>query len=612
MSPTSSSLGTGRPAEGGLGMLGRYRLCSELGRGGMGVVHLAVDGRGRAVAVKVLRDHVLDDPAARARLAREVDHLSRIRHRGVAGVIDADVTGPRPYVVTRYVPGPPLDRYVAQHGPLTPEALLGLARDLSDALSAVHAAGVVHRDLKPANVLLHDGHPVLIDFGIAHGTNDARITSTGLVMGTPGFLAPEILDGAQVTAATDWWAWAATLAFAASGRIPFGDGPAVAVLARIRGGECDLTGVDPALAPLLRAALDPRPAERPTQAQILVELERYALRGVRTESMPSLPHTEVIAKAPTAPVPVVRAAPPAPGPAGPAWGAPPVGEAGWSAPVAPGAAGAAGAAGPGWGAPPATSYGREPGAYAPLGAAPYASEPRLATPYRTEPPAASRAPDPGAPPAGGVPGVPLAGGARRRTGVVLAGMVLLAALTLVAPVAALCVGVVWSWLARTVERAAVGLSLRRGEYGVRRGDVAGAVLRSPAYAVGAALGSIFGAILPAIAGSFALAGAISLQGVQVVPGSPADPSAAPPLLLAAAAALLVAWWGPGGSTLRRGTRVVARTASPGRYGPMVVIGVLLVAAAVIGLVSQSSGFEPTWAPLTEDPFEWVRGLSDSR
>lgn len=189
---------------------------------------------------------------------------------------------------------------------------------------------------------------------------------------------------------------------------------------------------------------------------------------------------------------------------------------------------------------------------------------------------------------------------------------LLAAVTLVAPVAALGVGIIWSWLARTVERAVVGLSLRRGEFGVRRGDVAGAVLRSPAYAVGAALGSIFAAVLPALAGAGALVGAIALQGAHVLPGSARDTSAPAPLLIAAAAALLVSWWGPGGATLRRGTRVLARAASPGRHGPVIVAGVILLVAAVTGLVSQSSGFEPSWAPLRTDPFAWVRAMPQVR
>ena len=137
--------------------LGPYRLVQQLGEGGMGVVHLALDRQGRAVAIKVLRPHVAHDPDARARLAREVETLELIRHPNVAPVLDADLDGPRPYLVTRYVPGPPLDDYVAEHGPLDGADLTRLAEGLASALDAIHEVGVVHRDLKPGNVLLVDG-----------------------------------------------------------------------------------------------------------------------------------------------------------------------------------------------------------------------------------------------------------------------------------------------------------------------------------------------------------------------------------------------------------------------------------------------------------------------
>ncbi len=152
----------------------------------MGVVHLALDPRGRAVAIKVLRTHIAHDDDARRRLGREVDTLSRIRDDRVASVIDADIMGPRPYIVTRYVPGPALDETVEEHGPLAPDELLRLARGVAEAIRAIHACGVVHRDIKPGNVLLEDGEPVLIDFGIAHLQDDVRHTVGGLVMGTPG------------------------------------------------------------------------------------------------------------------------------------------------------------------------------------------------------------------------------------------------------------------------------------------------------------------------------------------------------------------------------------------------------------------------------------------
>ena len=206
-------------------VLGRYRLVQRVGEGGMGVVHLGLDSRGRRVAVKVLRPHVAADPHARERLAREVSTLQRVRSPRVAEVLDADTTGDLPFVVTRYVPAPPLDDHVRLAGPLLGSALARLGDGLGEALAAIHAAGVVHRDLKPGNVLMLDGDPVVIDFGIAHVADEVRLTSTGLVMGTPGYLSPEVLDGDPVTQATDWWGWAATMAFASTGRAPFGRGP---------------------------------------------------------------------------------------------------------------------------------------------------------------------------------------------------------------------------------------------------------------------------------------------------------------------------------------------------------------------------------------------------
>ncbi|WP_288798606.1 serine/threonine-protein kinase, partial [uncultured Arsenicicoccus sp.] len=255
MSTSSTTPPAGLPAA--YDTLGPYRLAGLLGEGGMGVVYLGLDRAGRAVAIKALRPHIAGDPDARARLAREVATLERVQHPRVAAVLDADPEGERPYIVTRYAPGPPLDDYVTTHGPFRGEALLRLARGLHDALGAIHAAGVVHRDLKPGNVLVVDDDPVVIDFGIAHVADDVRLTSTGLVMGTPGYLSPEVLSGAPVTEATDWWGWASTLAYAATGAPPFGRGRVDVILDRVRSGQHDLTGVDARMRPLLAAALAP-------------------------------------------------------------------------------------------------------------------------------------------------------------------------------------------------------------------------------------------------------------------------------------------------------------------------------------------------------------------
>ncbi|MGL5829449.1 MAG: serine/threonine-protein kinase, partial [Angustibacter sp.] len=263
--------------------LGPYRLAHRLGEGGMGVVHLAHDEQGRQVAIKVLRSHIAHDSEARARLAREVSTLRRVRHPLVADVLDADVEGERPYVVTRFVPGSGLDVVVRDQGPLAPESLLRLGMGLSSALAAIHSVSVVHRDLKPANVMMLDSDPVVIDFGIAHVADDVRLTSTGLVMGTPGYLSPEVIDGDPVTTATDWWGWAATLAFAASGRPPYGKGPMDVVIDRVRRGQCDLMGVDERLRPLLTAALAVDPQHRPVAREVLFALDRFAAGDSTTE-----------------------------------------------------------------------------------------------------------------------------------------------------------------------------------------------------------------------------------------------------------------------------------------------------------------------------------------
>jgi hypothetical protein len=252
----------------------------------MGVVHLALDPSGRAVAIKVLREHIAHDSEARDRLRREVETLTLVRDPRVAAVLDADTEGPRPYIVTRYIPGPALDVVVSKSGPLQGDALLRLGRGLLDALNAIHGAGVIHRDLKPANVILLDGDPVIIDFGIAHVADDIRLTMTGLVMGTPGYLSPEVVEGAPVTEATDWWGWAATLAFAASGVPPFGRGPMDVVLDRVRRAQADLSGVDQRLVPLLKAALSPIPAQRPSAEEVVRALDRYAVGAPETLAIP--------------------------------------------------------------------------------------------------------------------------------------------------------------------------------------------------------------------------------------------------------------------------------------------------------------------------------------
>jgi len=243
--------------------IGPYRLLDKIGEGGMGVVYLARDAESRPVAVKILGPAVAGDPNARRRLLREVETMRRVRSRYVAEILDADVTGDAPYIVTRYVPGRTLEEVVRTDGPLRGQALDRLAGGLAEAIAAIHAAGVVHRDLKPGNVMLMDGQPVVIDFGIAHVPDSTRLTQTGMVMGTPGYLAPEVIEGQPSSGASDIHSWGATVAFAATGRQPYGSGTFQTIFFRVLQGKAELTGVPSALLPLVVAALATDPQARP-------------------------------------------------------------------------------------------------------------------------------------------------------------------------------------------------------------------------------------------------------------------------------------------------------------------------------------------------------------
>jgi predicted Ser/Thr protein kinase len=252
--------------------VGDYRLIARIGEGGMGVVHLAQAPDGRRVALKVLRQHIIGDQEARERLAREVSSLRLITSPRIAEVLDADPYGPTPFVATRYVPGLSLHEHVRQEGPIDGTDLLHFATALAEALLAVHAVGVLHRDIKPSNVLMEGRSPVLIDFGLARLAEDPRLTHTGWLLGTPGYLAPEILYGDDATPASDVHSWAATVVFAATGRPPYGKGPAMAIMDRVRRGDHDLSAVPAALQGLLRSALAPEPLDRPGLHEILAWL----------------------------------------------------------------------------------------------------------------------------------------------------------------------------------------------------------------------------------------------------------------------------------------------------------------------------------------------------
>src|SRR5580698_7888254 len=264
------------------GTLGPYRLLDRLGEGGMGVVHLARDPEGRLVAVKVLQPLGTEGPNARRRLGREVETMRRVRSPYVAEVLDADVTGEFPYIVTRFVAGPTLDEMVRNRGPLPGPGLRRLAHGTAEALAAIHAAGVVHRDLKPGNVMLAQDRPIVIDFGIAQAGDATRLTQTGLVMGTPGYLAPEVIEGQPSSPASDVHCWGATMAYAATGRAPYGGGgdSFQTIFYRIVSGHADLSGVPGPLVPLLSAALARDPSHRPSAGWLSAQASALDLVAV--------------------------------------------------------------------------------------------------------------------------------------------------------------------------------------------------------------------------------------------------------------------------------------------------------------------------------------------
>ncbi|MEV4061874.1 serine/threonine-protein kinase [Nonomuraea dietziae] len=258
-----------------LGKVGPYTLLERLGRGGMGEVYLASTRRGERVALKVLHD-LIEDSASRIRLEREVRALRRVESPYVARVIDADLDCVRPYLVMEHIEGDTLLERVRRSGPLKGADLVQLAQGVAAALAIVHAAGVIHRDLKPANILMGTEGPVLIDFGIAQVIDATRLTMTGTFLGTPGYAAPELFADEHVGEPADVHAWAATVAFAATGRPTFGRGTVEAQMYAVLNGQADLKGVPAGLLPLVRAALNREPGKRPTAALLADRLARLA------------------------------------------------------------------------------------------------------------------------------------------------------------------------------------------------------------------------------------------------------------------------------------------------------------------------------------------------
>ncbi|MEZ0578766.1 serine/threonine-protein kinase [Nocardioides sp. MH1] len=535
--------------------VGDYTLLTRLGEGGMGIVHLARADDGRRVALKVLRPHIVGDEEARQRLAREVNTLTLVRSPWIAEFLDADPWADVPYVVTRYVPGLSLHDHVLDEGPVDGRDLLWLAGCLAEGIAAVHHADVLHRDIKPSNVLMEGRTPILIDFGLARVADDPRLTQTGWLLGTPGYLAPEILYGDDPTPAADIYAWAATVAYGATGRPPFGRGPSMAIMDRARRGEHDLVGIEGPLAAVLHAALDPDPLARPTLAELLAWLRPLSTQPSAPAAPPPVERSGIdddftlpVALANGAYAPVAHGSPPPP-----------------SAHATRVLTSDLPSPPPG---PPATIGAPAWGPDAPGNPAPgYPWDPALLAPP---------------------PRVPVAERIRRGLAVACGGLVL-GSLTALAPYVTLLAVVLGVWLLRTGSLAGSAVADRRTLRGTRWYDGALAAFSTPWHSVRAVTGT---AVLVTWSLGLALAAglvcyALALDGATT--------------LFAAGTALGIALWsGPGASRFRSPVSklLYPMTGTWRRWLPL--CAVLVLAAGLLGLVVSVEGVH--WLPGSGPPF----------
>jgi predicted Ser/Thr protein kinase len=552
--------------------IGPYRVLEKIGAGGMGVVYLARDAEGRQVAVKVLGPAVAGDPDARLRLAREVDTMRRVRSPHVAEVVDACVTGSSPYIVTRYVPGPTLDDAVREDGPLRGAALEAVAAGLAEAIAAIHAAGVVHRDLKPGNVLLDDGQPVVIDFGIAHIPDSTRLTKTGLVMGTPGYLAPEVIEGQPSSGASDVHAWGATVAFAATGRPPFGSGNYQTIFFRVLHGGADLGGVPPRLLPLVSAALSVDPSARPP-AQWLAEscaqppgygMEFAGPRADRTLLDGTLLDGTLLD--------------------GTLLDGTRLDEAGWRSPVPAPAAPVAPIAPAAWYPAVPAPVAWHPAAPSPAEAAAGVAD--LLPPVEYPRPAAGRVSGPqaaapalagpvSAPPATGYGAISLAFG------------IAAVALSVLLPVAGTVLALAVITLLRAVDRAQAGLAAKRSARGARPSDILIVIVTAPWTVVRAVLTTVMLAPLAIVVAAAAAAMAVAFTRAGTLPAAGSW-----------AAGAAVAWYcaGPGSRAPRRQLRRMSATVIGSRAA--MLTGLISSWALALAVVSSAITTPPLIWPAT--------------
>jgi serine/threonine protein kinase len=253
--------------------IGPFEVLGRLGAGGMGLVYLARSASGRRVAIKTVRTELAEDQLFRVRFTREVEAARAVSGFYTAAVVDADPRAAVPWLATAYVPAPSLEEIINECGPMPAQAVRWLAAGVAEALQSIHGAGLVHRDLKPSNVLVVEDGPRVIDFGIASGVSNTRLTMTNVAVGTPAYMSPEqARDSRSVTGASDIFSLGSTLTFAATGHAPFhGANPVETVFMLLREGP-DLTGLPDELRPLIESCMQMEADRRPSPADLQSQL----------------------------------------------------------------------------------------------------------------------------------------------------------------------------------------------------------------------------------------------------------------------------------------------------------------------------------------------------
>ncbi|GAA2650206.1 serine/threonine protein kinase [Nonomuraea recticatena] len=249
--------------------IGPYHIVGRLGAGGMGVVYAGLGPDGVRIAVKLIHASFAADPEFRARFAREISVLGRVRGVCTARILASDANAARPWLAAEYVPGPTLEEYVQANGPLQGDRWFGLVAGLAEALAAVHAVGVVHRDIKPSNVILSPSGPRLVDFGIARALDGTSVTRSGTLIGSPGWVSPEEYRSTPAATAADVYGWGMLAVYAATGRPPYGTGRPEVLAMRVLNDPVDTSAVPASLRELVDRSLAKEPLSRPSTQEVL-------------------------------------------------------------------------------------------------------------------------------------------------------------------------------------------------------------------------------------------------------------------------------------------------------------------------------------------------------